>query len=152
MAAKEKKDAKVKRPYRPSGYQLWATARRAELKESDPEVKGKEIMARLGQEWNVVAEEDKEKWREQSKNTPYTNVEPAPDADAHPAPVAPSPVAPSPVPSPVAPKPVVANDEPVVAGDETIKKKKKKRKSDGEALGEGVLTSVPFPIAHIPSS
>ena len=64
---KEKKEKDPNAPKRPlSGYLIWTMEHRDELKKKHPELKGKQIMSALGEEWNKLPESVKKTYNDQS--------------------------------------------------------------------------------------
>ena len=82
-----KKKKKAKDPNAPkkakTGYMYFCDAKRAEVKEDNPEMKASEILSELGRLWGEMGEEDKEEYIEQAKEdkkryeSEYSEYEPS---------------------------------------------------------------------------
>lgn len=73
---KSKKKKPKKDPNMPkkaaTAYILFSNATRAEIKEENPDLDNKEIMGELGRLWKELDDEDKDFWKEQSKELKVT--------------------------------------------------------------------------------
>ena len=62
--SKGKDDKKSSRP--PSGYLLFGNHEREQLKKTHSELKGKEVMTKIGENWGKLSEKEKAKWNDKA--------------------------------------------------------------------------------------